>query len=277
MATRITMYWNFGKQGWSESWYTTKVMPTTKANLQDWDDIYDARDKLVAGQAFQVGYRLADTEQQRKTIIQRYPAPTGTGQLETDQAQFAWLALASVAGGGGVRQMWVRNPDDDWTKFNPGVNAFPPAAGLVQRLKNFEKKAIAFPLCLRVLQPFDVSAFHGLVDGVTPIGAGNGVILSLKTIVGAPSKTLIVTGFKKPLSRLNGAYVPNSGWYFNTPSLTLVDKDVSANASLNYVSGGKVHSADYQYPPVVNIAIFEPRPRKVGRAFFAARGRRSRR
>lgn len=275
MATKFTMYWNLGGQGWSETWYCpTETMPTDDKNVGKYEALYNVRDQLVATPGRQIGFRITDPNGNRKSIIKRYPLTEPSAAASIDVPTNAWLALASLAGGGGTRQFWMRGCKDSWTVYSSAASGFVPTGELLQRFADFRTAALAFPLGMRILLSWDASAYHKEVVSVTPVGAGMGVQVVLKNPT-APTagKPLVVTGFKKPLSRLNGTYTAQR-WDYTGANLTLGGVDVGANAAGQYVTGGRVRSAEYSFIQLVQLSLFEPRERRVGKAFFVPRGRR---
>ena len=86
---------------------------------------------------------------------------------------------------------------------------------------------------------------------------------------------IVVSGFRSPLSYLNGTYIPNVSWYLNGGSIVLTHKPLSVGQQALYNSGAWVRVAAYSYPNITSLRLVGPRWRETGRDFFVRRGRRS--
>jgi len=275
MTMKMTMFFNFGGQGWSESWYNNAGALPSDANVSPYKDLANARFALTAKYVQLMGWRVTDVLNPRSSTVYRYPNPAITGELP-DVASSAWLIDVKAAGSRGTRQLWLRGVADDWTKYDAAASRFTFTGTIQRRFNTLTALMINSSWMVRNRKPLATSTSSQPITLVNVPPAGIGVDLTLGA--GGPvvdTKPVVITGFRKPLSFLNGTYQPFVGYSINGSILSLRGKSLSGFMITTYRTGAWARNTDYDYNAISSMNISYVAERKVGKAFFVPRGRRS--
>lgn len=275
---KFTMLFNVSTgQGFSESWYYQSASTIGQLSLTDFDALATARDNLCASFVNLVGWRLSDTTDPRKTYVKTFTDVSQAGNIP-DPASTAWLASARGADGVGRRQFWMRGILDSWVSFNLTTNQWNVVGGFKSKFDAFVSLLTSQGSNWRIqtITSRKQSATARGVATVAPSVSGNTTLLSLADVTPYGSTPIIVSGFKKPLSYLNGTYINGSGYDVNagTNSIILLQRQVNANAASFFGKGGVVRTKQTTLTPITHVELVSPRSRRVGRAFFVPAGRR---
>lgn len=275
MPFKYTMLFNFLGQGWSETWYYNANVPFPVAQNSVFDNLMQSRGLLCGENVVAAGWRLSDVSNPRNTFVRLFGKVNNSGLLP-DTATNAWLASVRGVNGVGRRQLWLRNVPDAWIAFDTTAEKFVPTGPLINALAGYTGTLVQPPWCIRTVQSLAASTTKARVTAVAA-GPAGGTVLTVN-LGGVPVGTsIVVSGFRGPLGFLNGTYDGNTGSTLGTTTLTLNHKGVTAADAAAYVGGAFARTLVFFYTSISTIDLVAPRERKVGRAFFVPRGRRSRR
>lgn len=275
MPSKFTMMFNVPNGGFSESWYWNGPVALPVGPASVFDQLADLRGGMLATESVMIGYRISDIDNPRVSQLKLYPK-TLRDIDKTDIPSSSWLAIAKGANGVGRRQLWIRGVSDDAIQFNDTANKFEynPAFNVAwTNYKAFLTAGANLWSIKHVQSKKEAGAGVVTVTMLVNNAAANNITLQC-TQVFDPTKPIIVGGFKKPLSRLNGTYLPNDGWVPVPTGIQLIGKAVPAYAAAGYPGGGNVRQQVVTLTKVANIELEFARDRKIGRAFFQQRGRR---
>lgn len=275
---KFTMLFNTSTaQGFSETWYYNSSNTIGQLSLSDFDALAAARDNLCASFVNLVGYRISDVSDPRKTYPKTFTDISQAGNVP-DPASTAWLASARGADGVGRRQFWMRGILDSWVSFNLTTNQWNVVGGFKAKYDAFVNLLTSSGSNWRIqtITSRKASTTARSVSTVAPSTSGNTTILSVADVTNYGSTPIIVSGYKKPLSYLNGTYINGSGYDVNsgTNSIILLQRQVNANAATFFGKGGVVRTKQTTLTPITHVELIAPRSRRVGRAFFVPAGRR---
>lgn len=270
---KVTLLYNFASGGWSESWYYNSTNEWTDEDKAKVMRLADARNGLVGYGVSLVGIRVSDLSSPRTVMTFLLDKMTTTQVSGPDQNAAAWLLKATGTNGHGNRQVWCRSIPDKWIEWSAGDNRFLPVGPLYDAVELFRTVIKQSPWSLQIVAPVKAAGTGTTTVtalAATPTGA---VTLTLKAPVGlTDGQTLIVSGFAKPLSVLNGYYRPAA---YTLGSATIVlRKAVSDYDIASYRTGGFVRNRVVSYTRVVNVNITRPGTRRTGGAFFVPAGHR---
>lgn len=271
---KVTLLWNFQGSGFSETWYYNITAALGPADLAAISAMSTARNGLTAAFVNLVAYRISDTTNPRQTIVKDFVTVPGGGS-NPDTPTNAWLAIARGPAGQGRRQLWMRGIADDWVEWNqanatwkligPFKTAFDKFVGIVSKT----------PWAMRTVKTQAQGAPGVGIALVAPGATNSAPVLTMSGGAAPPGGTLIIGGFRQPLSFLNGTYLYPTGYATGSTTITLRAKTVSQFQCSSYVTGAVVRSQQFNYVTPSTIQLVSPRERRVGRAFFVPRGRRS--
>ena len=275
MPVKMTMLFNFGGQGWSESWYNSASSIPSDPDVAPYSTLAIARQGLCAKYVQLMGWRITDAVNPRLSVIHRFPNPAITGDLP-DVASSAWLIDVKTGSGQGTRQLWLRGVADDWTVYDPLAQRF-TFTGTIQRKFNALAKVLTNTSWeLRNRKPLSTSTTAQPITAIAAVPAGIGCTFTLGTGGTVdPKKPLVVTGVRKPLSYLNGVYQPLVGFTITGSTVSLRSKSISAFNVTQYQTGAWCRNPDYTFNAISSMNVSYVAERKVGKAFFVPRGRRS--
>jgi len=270
------MMFNVPSGGFSESWYwdAPVALPVTAGN--PFDDLYQVRAALLSVQAVALGWRLTDIDNPRIGQLRLFPK-TAQSQENPDVPTTAWLCIAKGANGVGHRQLWLRGAADDSVAWESAGNHFTRSPLFDRNLTTYinvlKAQALAWSIRSIASRKEQAGALYN-VTAVTPSATVNGTLLVGLNVLN-PLLPIIVSGFKKPLSVLNGTYLPNSGWNVAPTGVNLIGKVVPNVAAAGYPGGAQTRNQQTTLVKVKDIEVEFARERKVGRGFFQLRGRRA--
>lgn len=278
---KFTMFFNTPTgQGFSESWYYESSTPISSLPDAPFDTLAAARNNLCATFVNMVGWRISDVSDPRMTYTKNIPyTPQGTSP--PDPASTAWLAIARGANGVGRRQFWMRGIRDEWVKFELATNQWEVVGSFRVVYDAFVGLLKASGSSWRILTSKSAKQSNTkmAVLSLAPSTSGNTVILTVPSSAAFVDVPIIVSTFKKPLSYLNGTYLPTSGYVAGGAGTTVVllNRQLNSNFATLYGGGALVRTKETTLTPITNVQLDSPRSRRVGRAFFVPAGRRSRR
>jgi hypothetical protein len=278
VAYKFTMLFNTStSQGFSESWYWASSTPISGLSTTPFRNLAEIRDGLCATGVNLVGWRISDTSDPRKVYAERRAIPAGAGNPQ-DPTSTAILALAYGVDGIGRRQFWMRGVRDEWIARNIAQNRWETVGSFTTAFEAFRNEIVSNTNSWRL------KTFERLVTSPTKqkvsvlrISGGGRPILEVPAVAGfADSDVLTVSGFKKPLSYLNGNYT-DANWNKSSgppATIELGNQTLSEPAKATYGIGAFVRKQEVAYTGISHIELGDPRSRRVGRAFFVPAGRR---
>lgn len=277
MPFKFTMFFNFGGSGFSETWYNTQAGTISSLNPTPFDNLAAARDNLCASQVNLVGYRITDMANPRLTYTRNYPPIVG-GTMAPDTISNAQLAIVHGSNGVGRRQFWMRGVADDWTTYNLATaswNVVPAFQGRYTTFVNLLTNANN-GWAIQTVQPRKGGTNVQNVIAIVPAAGNSSANLSVADGTVYGNNPVIVSGFKKPLSKLNGTYIYPTGYNFGTTTISLPQKTITAAQATTYpINTASVRARVTTLTLITQIQLDAPRSRRCGRAFFVPRGRRS--
>lgn len=269
---KATFIFNEGRQGWSETWYSSGA--TTGATI---NDVYgDAvalsilRKQMLGEGATLEALRVSDIAIRGDSRFTEFFIPTPANQdLAADLPSNGMLARVE-AGALYRRQMWLRGMRDEWIVRNivTGVPIIPPA--LLAAFQAFNDELVARQWQLRVIDKSPPNFFDNPVTAIAADG-----ILTRFTVLGFGAIPI-------------GAEVRSHNWTGpDKAALNKVFKVVSADAigvTINLAFAtltnpaldltGMLASRIIVYKNITRSEILRLAARQTGRAFFVPRGRR---
>ena len=277
MPFKFTMFFNFGGSGFSETWYNTQSGNISSLNPAPFDQLAEARDALCAAQVNLVGYRITDMTNPRQTYTRNYPPVTGA-TAAPDTISNAQLAIVHGANGVGRRQFWMRGMVDDWTEYDLTTSSWKVIPAFQTRYQNFVSRLtnVQNGWAIQTIQPRKGGTGLQIVDHITAQAGTSSALLSVPDGSIYNSLNIIVSGFKKPLSRLNGTYIYPTGYNWGATTIQLPQKFITAAQATAYpTSTASVRTRVTALTNITQLQLDAPRSRRCGRAFFVPRGRRS--
>jgi len=285
-AYKVVILYNLEGQGWSETWYLNQVLtpfpPVGPGGAPAIPGVIStflkARNALNSPAVYWIGLKLyaLDATYQPTRVTWLYTNNAeGSTDASLDYPTCSWLATVRGGAGVGFRQCWLRGIPESYFAWDPDSGQFLPAGNVRNTFANFLQQLTAGPWCIRTIN-------SNKAGGLTPVpalisNAANGaVILSASPPGAGPGAAIIVGGFKYPLQHLNGNYVYPTGYsLFTAGSVQLNQRAVTEQQIAAYNQTGTLRVRTYSLTPIAACALEFVRSRRVGRAFFVPRGRRS--
>lgn len=269
---KISLLFNQGRAGWSESWYSDDTVGANPEQVAP--ALLVARNKLCGSGAYAEAYRITDTERLGNVTVSSTGFAVETSALAVDVASN--IVLAQVTNGTKYRRpVYLRGVPDEWIVRSDTRMEVEPSPDARLAFNSFLNFLIGEKIGFRTY-----SREGALGDGVD-IGrwsetAGLGLTFKCAGLAA-------VAGDRVMIRRVKGA-VPadarkvNRSWYpvalgGDEYALPLSAEDVPSFAAL---AGGKAYIRRSIFRAVVAGSLVRIASRKIGRAFFAPRGRRSR-
>lgn len=275
---KFSMLFNFQGQGFSESWYTaTGTMVNSRNEL---DPLFQAlaasRDLLTAKYVNLIGLRLSDLSNPRNTSTYIYN-PTVTAGAAPDTVTNSYLVNVRGANNKGNRSLFIRGLPDDAIQWNETARAFVPVGVMTKNFANYGGILTNGSWLLRYVTPVVKPYAPGQeINSITPSPTQNAVLIGTSGAMTSQNGPLIVAGFKKPLSSLNGTYIFGSGYSTSGgAAVNLLGRGITPQQAATYVvNSASVRPQQFNFVAVSKITIEFPRERRTGRAFFVPAGRR---
>jgi hypothetical protein len=271
---KVTILWNFQGSGFSESWYyniTSSLGPTDLATI---DAMATTRNMLTASSVNMVAYRVSDVSNPRQTIVKDFATVVGSSSTP-DVVTNSWLAMARGPAGQGRRQFWMRGIADAWIQWDTTRAQWKLVPTFKRNFDAFVAVITKTPWSMRVVGGARPGGGGVAVQSVAPNNTNGSAVLTLAGAPPAAPATIIVGGFRKPLSKLNGTYIYPTGYAAGSTSVTLRTRTVTSLEANTYITGAQVRAQTFSYVTPSTVQLISPRERRVGRAFFVPRGRRS--
>lgn len=276
MPFKFTMFWEVANQGWSESWYNIGglVLPVTNTAPAGAQNLIKTRAACMSNNVVLAGTRTTDLANPRLTSLYIANQVPGT-QGNVDYPTTCWLAIAKGPGGIGQRQVWMHGVADTEVAFQAASNSFAPVGGLQASFGAFVGELTNGQWAIRVVQSAKASLNKVVIPQGALVSVPGGVGLGAAPIGVTQSNNIVVGGFKYPLNKLNGTYLGPSGWNLVGGAIVLLNRGASTSAIAGYPGGATVRIQNFSYSTISACNLEFVRERRVGRTFFAARGRRS--
>jgi hypothetical protein len=278
MPVKVTYLYNLVGQGWSSTFYNNSISTLPTGQNPQMPPQVSALGNAIFGTLAPgvnfIGTRISLVPPTRQTFVQAANyVRTGAADQIPDYPTTAMMLIAKGNQGLGTRQVWLHGINDNEINYANGV--FTPAGGLLTAAGNVCTQLVGNGWALRTVAP---KAGNGFPINVIAVGANfPGLSISVGGAWAFPaSGAVIVSGFKYPLQKLNGTYLVGSGLVQQAGTTYLANRFISAAAAALYVPGSA--NIRYQIPnytPIAQCAFEFVRERRVGRAFFVPRGRRS--
>jgi hypothetical protein len=286
---RITFQWNRADQeGFSET-YFSNATTTFQQVYQQMQAYVTARQAINGTQVYLYGIRIASVPSNLRlsqfflntTANTGLTAPSGTNNVD----QGGLGALVTLTGAGGLKQQRVfRGIPDAWMYWEPTLGRMNISPTGVFALNGFVQAMTAGSLGLGWF-PRSKAAGNANAFKVTTVTAGTGntvvIVAPGSTFTNPVSGTLILSGFRKPSSVLNGAYGTGEWVVGSTPATIILTRTVSLDAIAGYQGvGGLVRPYGTGFTPFTVVVNSNPpqwglvRHRNIGRPFGMVRGRR---
>lgn len=275
MPFKFSMLMNVPAGGFSETWYYDggTDLPVPPGN--PFDDLALARQSILSKNAVMIGWRLTDMANPRVSEIKLYPKGV-VNDSAADVPTTAWLAIAKGANNIGRRQLWIRGVADDMVSWNEVGQRFQYNAAFLAAFNEYVRTLTGAGSkwsIQHVGSKKELGAAVFPVSAVAPVVGSSGTSLTCPNAVNN-ALPIIVAGFKKPLGKLNGTYLPTSGFLSTVNTVALLTKSAPTYALNGYPGGATVRQRLTTLVNVKNIKLEFARERRVGRAFFELRGRR---
>ena len=266
-------------RGFSETWGYNSTADIQASDRQQIRVFAQLRTALCAPQWRCVAARIVDTSQLRVSELLSLEVSSKAGPFpqNADVPSTAWL-LRATAANGAKRQVWLRGGDDEWITFDAVANRFIVSPELLKRVDKW--KALFFPIPGEGLSPWTIgrigrSAQAGTdTQAVTAINtdALNRPTLTVAAAPWTADENIIVSGFKKPWSYLNGTYTP-AAWQKAGLVVTLMKPVLGTFIAANF-AGVRVRRRTVTLIRLNALDFVRAGSRRTGRAFFVPVGRR---
>lgn len=273
MPYKVTLIWRFITQGWTESWYLNSSSPVGPALNAQVLAMATARNALNGKGTVLQAVRISDYANPRKInfvdvgTTRPSPAPKNA-----DQPNASYLAEASAFGGGNVRQCWLRGIPDDWVVYNPVTDTFETVGQLTRAFGTFRGIIVNSAWAIQAIAPLNNGATATQpIDALSSVGGA--AKLTVAVAPWAVTDTIIVSGFRKPISFLNGTYGPKH-WSKTGTDINPQIAITTQQASL-YLGGASIRRRVTSLVQIGQFELQHPGTRRTGRELFAQRGRRS--
>ena len=282
-ALKFTFLMNSASgSGWSESYYTNSYSTLDQLNVV-MPTYAGARRQILAQSASIVGWRLTSTDPlaARQSIVNTSIFTGGYPGVNATDAQAegaAWLASLKAANGAGHRQLWMRGLPLYWTRKNPTFQLPTPDPTFFIAWTNWLLFIKSNNFCIRIITSLKATpAINKTPISVLAPGAGTGLATLTPVTIGNldSSMPITVSGFRAPLSYLNGTYLPNVSYTPGVNTITLTHKPCSTGQATAYNGGAWARTTVYTYTNIATGLLIDSRWRETGRDFFVRRGRRS--
>lgn len=275
---KYSMLFNFQGQGFSESWYTTAgtLLGTSGSLNPPFLPLAIARANMTGKYVLLVGVRLTDLSNPRNTQTYAFAQKAQAGD-DPDNVTNSFLVNVRGAANVGNRSLFIRGLPDDAIVWNDAAQVFSPVGVMVRQFSAYRNALLNDGWQLRAVQPIAKPIPAGqLISAITNNPVTDAVVITTSAAMPNQTLPLLVSGFKKPLSFLNGTYQPNSGFTITSgSSVTLRNRAMTLPQSLTFVSGSAaVRTQNFAFVNVNRVTIEFPRERRTGRAFFVPAGRR---
>jgi len=275
MTVKVTFLWNLGGSGWSTTLYNTQISQPPSSNVLP-------PQVMAMGTALRqateigtnwIGTRISLVGGNRITFSQFTNNPV-TGGVQPDYVASAGMILCRGQNNVGIRQFWVHAVASDQISYSGGVwTATGALLGYLNNIASLLSGGNGW--ALRTV-PGRLIGPPLAIQTVTPTVQGGGTILAATGFVGTPPNPYIVSGFKYPLQHLNGVYTWPGGYTTaGGGSIVLNNRYVSTAQANSYVGGGTIRLGTPSYTNIAFAQFQFIRSRRIGRAFFVPRGRRS--
>ncbi len=279
---RATFLFNGLDRGISESWFYNSTDIIGPADLKRAQRFSELRAGLMADQWRCVAVRFSDTSALRTSTLFEYQfsAKAGPFSQGPDVPTTAWMIRATGANGA-KRQMWLRGGDDEAVTWDSGAKRFVFSPELLGRFKSF--KTLFFPTAAGAISPWQIGRISRAGQAGTDtqpvlalnVSAQNRPTLTVGAAPWAADDKIIVSGFKKPWSYLNGVKTPKQ-WSAAGNVVTL-DQPVLGTFIAALPNGVRIRRWVQTPIAVQSLEIGRAGSRKTGRAFFVPAGIHSKR
>jgi hypothetical protein len=287
MGYKISFLWNRADQeGFSETYYTSSTSGFAAVNAS-MNAYVQARIAISAPQVYLYGTRISTFPSNLRqsqfflnTTNNQYGISGGTLSNNADQGGNG--ALISVYNqGGGVEQRIFRGIPQNYIAWNPGLSRMDLTTTAEKKLNSFLAVFTSGTLGLGWYVRSKVAGNSNAFKITTvAAGTGNTVIISApgSAFTNPASGPLILSGFRKPSSVLNGTY-GTAEWSVGASASQLVLTRLASPAAVSAYqgNGGVVRAAAVSFS-AFQTAINAPwglvRNRRIGRPFGMVRGRR---
>jgi len=276
MPFKFSMFFNGPTWGFSESWYWNGGLSLPVPTSNPLDKLYIARSLMCSKEVTPIGWRVTEVGNPRNSQLSILPGYAVSGE-DADIGAAGWLYIAKGPNQVGRRQLWLRGIPDDAIVWSPTKKGFITDAAFDKGYSGYLSQLVktsANNWAIRHTQSRkDAGGSAFKITALSNSGTSNSVGLTFTGGV-SPTDPLIISGFKKPLNKLNGTYLPDSGFQLSGGGVTLLNKGVNPFAAGAYAGGAFARTASYSYLRVTTIDPEWARSRRVGRPFFSERGRR---
>jgi len=261
--------------GWSESWYNNAAADINAA-AKDADLMAKQRIQMCGKGNSIPSWSVLDVTQPRFSITRDGLLPAYvSNKFPTDRPAGSQLGVCTCAPFAGRRQFWMRGIPDDWVVWDPEVNRYVLVPDFVEVFKTFRKFVVNSKWCLRTVKGYKASVMKSEVAILTTDVGSGFASLTLRLGGTLPEKVdIVVGGFRKPLSHLNGTYLWPNGYTRNAVTIVLQGRYVTDNQAFQYVSGGTVRMQEFAYQPITLCNYSRRGGRKVGKILGVPAGRR---
>lgn len=280
MAYRVTNLFNLGKQGYSITFFHSLVGDINQGLLNDGASLGRAlQDAMVPAVSWEAT-RFQSIEAPRRTRLVRVVGGQAnlTSTSARDVTNTAWLVDVRSIDGLVRRQFWLRGVPDAQTEFDVGLNIWLPNPKLTRNFDTIKTLLTApnSPWRIPHVRPVDgLDTSTKLVSSAATTGLNK---VSLVLVGANPfdpfNDDIIVAGFKKPNSYINGVYRKRT-WALGVGSVVELPRTALAGLAFVPTSTVTVRRRIYDYVQIGLFQTVEPRSRRTGRAFFVPLGRRS--
>ena len=277
MPYKVTWFFNLNAQGWSSTLYynATLTLPTDGTLPPPVQTLGQAMWRCSQNPTNWIGTRVSDMNNPRQTLTvsgNRVNPVSDTPDYPTN----CGLAICKGANNVGIRQLWLHGVSDDSIYYDTAQNTFVIGAALQGAFNNLKNAILGDLWCLQTVNKGGVKNGATQINLVSPLASGDGVTINAALAGTGPTTTIIVGGFKYPLQKLNGTYLPGSGWIqTGGNNFVLLNRSIGTSAATNYPGGASVRIATKTLTKINSVNLEFVRERRVGRAFFVPRGRRS--
>ena len=277
MPVKVTYMFNLGAQGWSTTFYNSQIsaLPSNQITPPQVQALGNAIFNTLAPGVNYIGIRVSLTPPTRQTYVSvGNTVRTGSSDQTPDYLTTAMMIICKGAQGLGTRQLWLHGINDNEINYSNGVFAVGGGLlGAAQAVQNLLTGGNGW--CLRTVAPRTGQTFPILGVAPSVVQAGTALTTAGGFVVPV-SGSVIVGGFRFPLQHLNGTYTVPVGVISAAAGTLLVGKYVSAAQASAYPGNATIRYQVPNYNTAITSANFEfVRERRVGRAFFVPRGRRS--
>lgn len=272
---KVTYLANFRASGFSETWTYNLTASLAAADFASIEKLGSLRAKMFGGKTTLEAIRIADIANPRAVqVIQRGQPTKTTFDQTNDVASAAWLAMVRGAGGQGRRQIWLRGAPDIFIAYNDATGQFLKPPELVANFEAYKKELTSGRWVIAAKEPLGGAGVQQQFATSIQANTFNTAEIRVAATPWDSNSAIVVTGFRKPWSYLNGTYSPGK-WYKSAgPVAVNLEKPVALNFSQASIAGVRIRGKVPSYVAIDTIDLVRPGSRRTGRGFFAPSGRR---